>query len=125
MLVKRHADAACITASYDIADAPDDPNVQADYPAAEPTAKDYCALIHYVNMRSSVRQWLNVEVGDVIAGFLPEHAAELALLKGVTFLLPDGKTYQQSDAGGKLQQYWDLHTGGNPIIVQFLLRLVP
>lgn len=125
LLAKKQMDTACVTANFDVSEAPEDPNVQADYPAAAPRTKDYRAFVHYVSLRNSVRQWMSIQVGDVILGMLPEDAAEVAGKNGVTFTLPDGKKYQQSDAGGELRAFWDVHIGGEAGFVQFLLRPVP
>lgn len=124
-MAKHQLDTACVTVKHDISAAPDDPNVQADYPAASMAEKEYTMFVHYVAVRSSLRQWMEVKAGDAIVGVLPEDAKEIAGFKGVTFVLPDGKTYQQSETGGDLQQLWDSHIGGNAILVAFLLRVLP
>lgn len=125
LMAQCHLDAACIKATYETAAEPADPNIQADYPASAPATKDYHAFVHFVAIRSSLRQWMQVQTGDAIVGMLPADAAEVAALKGVTFLLPDGKTYQQAEAGGDLRELWEVHVGGSPLLVSFLMRLVP
>lgn len=125
LMAKCQLDTACITVRHNTAAEPEDPNVQDDYPAAEIQSVEYQAFVHFVAVRSSLRQWMQVQAGDAIIGLLPEHAAEIAAFKGVTFVLPDGKTYQQSETGGDLQALWDSHIGGNAILVAFLLRVVP
>jgi len=99
-----------------------DPNVEGDYPEAEPASGTYPALIHFVQpVTSGVRTFAEVEAGDVICDFIED--VELDGKKNPRFEIQSqpGVIYHQKNAGDELAQYWDLVVGGERMMRTVLL----
>lgn len=116
-------ESAAITVQWDSSAAPSDPGLESSY-AAKTTGSDTVnALVHYVSATTAQRTMLGFAAGDAIVTFHPTDAALLDGKSGVSFVLPDGKTYVQAQAGGDIQQFWDVLLAGRKMTVTLLLRI--
>lgn len=84
---------------------PVDPALESTTPSTTTVTAVHPALVHFVEpVKSSTRQFTEIETGDVILDFLDDVALPRT---GAKFII-DGETYVQKEVGGQLAQYWDV-----------------
>lgn len=119
-------DAGQITIQWDSSAAPANANLEADYAAPTVGSTTANALIHYVSATTVQRSMLEFKAGDAIVTFHPTDATQkLDGKTGLRFVLPDGQTYVQAQAGKDIAQFWDVLLAGRKMSVTLLLRLRP
>jgi hypothetical protein len=104
---------AIVTVSWQraLAETPShDPALESTAPATETVTAQHKALVHFVEpVKSLVRQFTQIETGDVIIDFL----GDVQLPRdGVHFVI-NGVRYVQKDAGKELTEFWDLMIEGH------------
>ena len=94
-----------------------------------PQTKTLPAFVHQVQDagRSSVRQFNEVEVGDLILDFpgdaaLPEVGSQRSEVRDLVFVV-NGKPYVAKQIGEKLAQTWDVTVQGKQIFRTVLVRV--
>lgn len=110
-----------IVISWDAAATPTDPNVEADYPAADTRTSTVKAFIHYVSVKAAQSQWTMFQSGDVIVTFDPG-TLDLTGKRKVTFTLPDGLLYTQQLTDREPVEFWSVFVGGETLTKTLLLR---
>jgi hypothetical protein len=92
-------------------------------------AKTLPAFVHQVQEagRSSVRQFNEVEVGDLILDFpgdasLPEVGGQRSEVRDLVFVV-NGKPYVAKQIGEKLAQSWDVTVQGKQLFRTVLVRV--
>jgi hypothetical protein len=106
---------------WDSSDGPTDRNVESTYPDPVAEEQDLPALIHYVSVRTVVREFGEFQAGDAIVTFDP--GFDFAGKKALWFELPDGKQYVQQMEGKRVMEFWDVVLGGVPATKTLLLRV--
>ncbi len=105
--------------------------VDGSLPAAAlvPQSKTLPAFVHQVQDagRSSVRQFNEVEVGDLILDFpgdaaLPEVGSQRSEVRDLVFVV-SGKPYVAKQIGEKLAQAWDVTVQGKQLFRTVLVRV--
>ncbi len=94
-----------------------------------PTAQSMgpvAGLVHLAEAKSVLRQFVEIEVGDVIVDFPPY--VTIDGLANLRFYMVDSngnrvddQTYEQKELGGKLAKAWDLVVAGNMTVRTVLL----
>jgi hypothetical protein len=94
-----------------------------------PQSKTLPAFVHQVQEagRSSVRQFNEVEVGDLILDFpgdaaLPEVGSQRSEVRDLVFVV-NGKPYVAKQIGEKLAQSWDVTVQGKQLFRTVLVRV--
>ena len=94
-----------------------------------PQTKTLPAFVHQVQDagRSSVRQFNEVEVGDLILDFpgdaaLPEVGSQRSEVRDLVFVV-NGKPYVAKQIGEKLAQAWDVTVQGKQLFRTVLVRV--
>lgn len=100
-----------------------DANLEGSYPDTVPVSGTARALVHFVQpLKSGVRQFAEVEAGDVILDLAHDGVPAPEGAAGLRCII-DGKTYVQKEAGKELAQYWDLVVGGERMMRTMLMTL--
>lgn len=104
---------AMVTVSYQqpvTGSDPVDPALESTTPATTTvTLPEIPAFVHFVEpVKSSYRQFTEIETGDVIIDFLDDVTLPRT---GAKFVI-DGETYVQKEVGNQLAQYWDVIVQG-------------
>lgn len=105
---------------HDVSQPPEDPN---EPNRTDPEIEEFTvgALIHWITAKTIARGFTRFQEGDAIVTFSPEQC--LNSLRGVTFILPDGKEYVQSNEGtDDLAEFWDSMVNGRRLAITLLLR---
>ncbi len=103
-----------------IADAVLDPTTGAQLGALTVASQTIRAFVHFVApITSGIRQFAEVEAGDVIVDFPP--GINLDGKKQLTFEI-GGIVFVQKEAGEKLAAYWDTMFSGDKLCRTLLLR---
>lgn len=68
------------------------------------------ALMHAAEAKSVLRQFVEIEAGDIILDFPPD--APLDGKDNLRFVV-NGQDYEQKKLGGKLAKMWDMNIAGN------------
>lgn len=110
-----------VTVHWDESAAPADRNIESTYPTPVPQQQVLTALIHYVSVRTVVREFGEFQAGDAIVTFDP--GFDFAGKKAMWFELPDGKQYVQQMEGKRVMEFWDVVLGGVPATKTLLLRI--
>ena len=94
-----------------------------------PQTKTLPAFVHQVQNAgsSSVRQFNEVEVGDLILDFLgdaalPEVGSQRSEVRDLVFVV-NGKAYVAKQIGEKLAQTWDVTVQGKQLFRTVLVRV--
>ena len=77
------------------------------------------ALVHVEEAKSVLRQFVEIEVGDLIVDFPP--AVQIDGLDNLRFVI-DGQNYEQKEIGGRLAKAWDTIIAGNRSLRTVLLK---
>jgi hypothetical protein len=91
------------------------------------TGGPYQGLVHLAEAKSVLRQYVEIEVGDMIVDFPPYVPIDGLQNLRFTMLdqngnpLPD-QVYEQKEIGGKLAKAWDAIVAGNPTLRTVLLK---
>lgn len=120
-LERGQAETGDVILRWNVADAPEDRNVEADRPEADYTTETVSALVHWVSMRAVQAGLTIFKAGDAIVTFDGE--VELENKTELSFTLPDGKIYVQAAAGREVAEWWDVFVGGAPLTKTLLLRV--
>ena len=89
-----------------------------------PQTKTLPAFVHQVQDAgsSSVRQFNEVEVGDLILDFNGDAPIPIAPPGGVVFVV-NGKPYVAKEIGEKLAQSWDVTVGNQRLFRSVLVKV--
>jgi hypothetical protein len=107
------------------------PNKEADYPTTTPKSVTVGALIYEVSARTTLRQYSEIQAGDLIVTFEAEpiesgpdgqdNPVDIDALTNARFEWM-GMLYVQQAVGKELASFWEDHLGGQPVAKTILLR---
>lgn len=83
------------------------------------TAGPFNGLIHVMEAKSVLRQFVEIEQGDMIVDFDPD--VPLDGHDNLRFVI-DGQDYEQKELGGRLAQAWDVIIAGQRTLRTVLLK---
>lgn len=100
-------------------DAVVDPTTGARLDSPVPGSATFTGFVHFVTATTGIRQFREVEVGDVIVDLPPEVSVDG--LDQVRFEI-GGEVFVPRDVGEKLQRHWDTMEQGQKLCRTLLLR---
>jgi hypothetical protein len=96
-----------------------DPNVEGTYPSRPEKQCTFGALVHIVSVRTTQRQFAEIQTGDAIITFRENVSFEGK--ENIRFEFGGEKWVQQA-VGKDLASYWENYIGGRPIGKTIVLR---